>query len=204
MAEVCLAESSENRALGLNLGPTCLLRFRHLTPAKVHIPCESRAVLQVEPTTYTGLSARARGLRRVTRSPPHADRTPVCPSSLTLSSNLQTTDALRYFPPTGPVLSASSSPKAALPPRPFPQEWPCCPTSCSGQSWGIILHLPWAPTSNPPTSPVPQRVRQPMVSATHKGVNLSKLINLSLCLSFLIYRMWISRLPMALVISSHV
>lgn len=75
-------------------------------------------------------------------------------SSFTLTSDLPTTDALRQLLPSTAspeclsLCQTCSSPNVPL------QKWPCSPPSCSGQSQGTILDLPWAPTLNPPSKPV--------------------------------------------------
>ena len=146
------------------LGPTSLRCVRPLGPAKVHTAHESRA---------------DRGEPRALAHPPHPSRqvgqwgtarhSAAAPadgthSSLTVTFDLQTTDAHRQpllrtaSPERLPLYQTCSSPTVPL------QKGPSFPPSCSGQSQGTILDLPWAPTLNPPSKPVQDRAAQQGVS----------------------------------------
>lgn len=85
---------------------------------------------------------------------PSADHTPVCPSSLALTSDLQTTDAHRHLPLNTASPEFLILPQTCFSPADSLQKWLCSPPTCSGQSQGIILDLPWALTLNPPSKPV--------------------------------------------------
>lgn len=104
-----LVESSKNGALlgntaaAQDLGPTHLRCFKHLRPAKVHTTHGSRAEWvnpEPRPALHTRGCRAGSGAQSVTLqhpSPP-ADSAPVCPSSLPLTSDLQTADAHRQLP----------------------------------------------------------------------------------------------------------